>query len=50
MLIKNHNITRLTVRDCGIDDRDMVDLIKGIKSHKLESLDLRDNIFEDDGL
>jgi len=47
LLISNHNITRLMVRDCGIDDREMEDLSKGIKSHKLEHLDLRNNIFED---
>ena len=50
LLISNHNITRLMVRDCGIDDREMDDLSKGIKSHKLEHLDLRNNIFEDHGL
>jgi Ran GTPase-activating protein (RanGAP) involved in mRNA processing and transport len=50
LLISNHNITRLMVRDCGIDDREMDDLSKGIKSHKLEHLDLRNNIFEDEGL
>jgi Ran GTPase-activating protein (RanGAP) involved in mRNA processing and transport len=51
LLSINHNIKRLIVKDCAIDDKSMADLAHGIlESPELELIDLRNNIFEDLGL